>query len=278
VSEHRYDIATPQSFWYHYGPQGETRQLTNASGVVTDNYLFSAYGSPKLSAGSAPDPNPFGYGGSAGYYTDPNMAGLILCGQRWYAPAYERWLSRDPEGYDGGANLYEYCGGNPVRAVDPSGYAPGRSSGVSGGGRLPNGGNPTPSPGPAFLRGNPAPAVGPNAELMPTPGAAKPAGIGDLDELSDESNAYHYMQSETPCSSRTMDPTGASQSYLGGTPPPGCTMLPVTKGNLPTPTTPAKDAQNLFHSVTQAIHNLFNNNRGPIISAGSYLLTHDGIY
>ena len=51
----------------------------------------------------------------------PSAEALILCGQRWYAPYFARWLSRDPIGYDGGANLYEYCGGNPVRAVDPSG-------------------------------------------------------------------------------------------------------------------------------------------------------------
>ena len=38
------------------------------------------------------------------------MQGLILCGQRWYSPAYGRWLNRDPAGYAGGADLYSYCG------------------------------------------------------------------------------------------------------------------------------------------------------------------------
>jgi hypothetical protein len=32
-----------------------------------------------------------------------------------------RWLTRDPIGYAGGENLYEYCGGNPVGKIDPSG-------------------------------------------------------------------------------------------------------------------------------------------------------------
>ena len=109
VSEHRYDTTTPQSFWYHYGPQGETRQLTNASGTVTDTYFYSDYGLP-IAGGTGSAPNPFQFGGSVGYYTDPAAGGLVLCGQRWYSPRDGRWLSRDPEGYDGGANLYGYCG------------------------------------------------------------------------------------------------------------------------------------------------------------------------
>ena len=57
MSEHRYDTTTPQSFWYHYGPQGETRQLTNAAGTVTDTYFYSEYGLP-IAGGTGSDPNP----------------------------------------------------------------------------------------------------------------------------------------------------------------------------------------------------------------------------
>ena len=107
------------SLWYHYGPQGETRYLTNSTGAVADSYVYNAWGYPVSVAGT--DRNPYRYGGSVGYYTDPNAEGLILCGQRWYSPAYARWLSRDPAGYAGGANLYAYCGDNPVGGVDPDG-------------------------------------------------------------------------------------------------------------------------------------------------------------
>ena len=124
VSEHRYDTGTAKSLWYHYGPQGETRQLTNASGAVVDNYVYGAYGNLLSSPSLAADQNPFQFGGSVGYYTDANAGSLILCGQRWYAPQYARWLSRDPAGYDGGANLYAYCGGNPVGGVDADGTDP----------------------------------------------------------------------------------------------------------------------------------------------------------
>ena len=47
-------------------------------------------------------------------------------------------MSRDPIGYDGGANLYEYCGGEPVGFVDPlglrsMGHCGGSASGFAGG-------------------------------------------------------------------------------------------------------------------------------------------------
>jgi RHS repeat-associated protein len=118
ISEHRYDTTTPTSSWYLYGPQGETRYLTNSAGTVTDSYTYSAYG--ELIASTGTDTNPFRYGGSVGYYSDSNT-GLILCGQRWYDPAAGRWLNSDPIGYDGGSDLYAYCGDNPVYWVDPYG-------------------------------------------------------------------------------------------------------------------------------------------------------------
>ena len=104
--------------WYSFGPQGETRSLADETGTIVDTYAYTAYGCPIGSAG--PDPNPFRYDGSSGYYTD-SSTGLILCGARWYDPSSTRWLSRDPIGYNGGLNLYAYCAGNPVSERDPSG-------------------------------------------------------------------------------------------------------------------------------------------------------------
>ena len=40
---------------------------------------------------------------------------------RGYNPVLGRWVQRDPIGYEGGINLYEYVGGRAVVAVDPSG-------------------------------------------------------------------------------------------------------------------------------------------------------------
>ncbi len=87
---------------------------------MADSYVYSAYGLPVASTGT--DSNAFRYGGKYGYYTEGGN-GLMLATYRWYSPYLMRWLSRDPIGYDGGTNLYEYVAGRPVKWVDPFGLA-----------------------------------------------------------------------------------------------------------------------------------------------------------
>src|SRR5262249_6575584 len=110
--------ASNKSLWYAFGPQGETRQLTDSNGNVVDTYIYAAYGLGLSQTGS--DVNPFLFGGQSGYYTD-GPTGIMLCGARWYDPYIGRWLSRDPIEYEGGDNLYAYCENNPVNGIDPSG-------------------------------------------------------------------------------------------------------------------------------------------------------------
>ena len=108
--------------FYGFGPSGETRLVSSGQGALgppQGTYTYSPYGATTGSVA-----NPFRWGGQAGYYTGAaavNPAGLVLCGQRWYAPFLGRWLSRDPIGYAGGSNLYEYCHSDPVNGIDPSG-------------------------------------------------------------------------------------------------------------------------------------------------------------
>ena len=114
-------ITTSQSLWYDFGPQGETRHLTNSTGAIADTFLYTSYGVKTVSVG--PDPTGLLFGGQfGGYYSDFNTnAGVIYCRNRWYHPRLGRWISRDPAGYNGGPNLYEYCKGNPIGLVDPLG-------------------------------------------------------------------------------------------------------------------------------------------------------------
>jgi RHS repeat-associated protein len=106
------------SRWYHYGPQGETRQLTDGSGSVTDSYRYTAYGVPTSVSGSTY--NPHRYVGKYGCYTEGDVS-MVLCGQRWYHPYVMRWMTRDPIGYEGGFNIYGYVDGNPSNFFDPDG-------------------------------------------------------------------------------------------------------------------------------------------------------------
>ena len=65
-------------------------------------------------------PDPVGYGGQWGNYTDVDT-GLVLMTYRYYDPGSCRFLTRDPMGYEGGINLYAYCRNNPITRFDPLG-------------------------------------------------------------------------------------------------------------------------------------------------------------
>ena len=52
-----------------------------------------------------------------------NPSGFYYFGYRFYDPATQRWLNRDPIGEEGGVNLYGYVGNNPIDNVDPLGLS-----------------------------------------------------------------------------------------------------------------------------------------------------------
>lgn len=74
-------LSTSASRWYHFGPRGETRQLTYSTGARVDTYYYTAYGAPVASTGT--DRNPFRYGGQFGYYTDARPCGDVPFEARW---------------------------------------------------------------------------------------------------------------------------------------------------------------------------------------------------
>ncbi len=59
--------------------------------------------------------------GFAGYLYDTHL-GVYHVRARTYDPRLGRWLQRDPIGYAGGWNLYEYTNGDPLSFVDPFGW------------------------------------------------------------------------------------------------------------------------------------------------------------
>ena len=109
------------SKYYTFDPNGNVTQIVDNSGNVVATLQYDAYGKQVASTGA--NDTPYGFGGQAGYYTD-SETGLSLATYRYYDPNEGRWLTRDPIGYLGGMDLYAYCDGNPVGAIDPSGLDP----------------------------------------------------------------------------------------------------------------------------------------------------------
>jgi RHS repeat-associated protein len=108
-----------------------TMALANSSGGVVEAYDTDPYGNTIIFTGPGPDNTWFTdddaqatYGANStifcGYLYDPESLNYYVR-NRFYAPHLGRWLTVDPIGYRAGKNLYEYCGGRPVTAIDPSG-------------------------------------------------------------------------------------------------------------------------------------------------------------
>ena len=99
---------------YTYDPYGTVlTQATNTVGAITAG-LASAIGTRQ----------PLRY---AGYAYDAHSATYYLS-QRHYDPATMRFLTKDPARDDGEESAYQYCAGDPVGKVDPTGEASSSSS------------------------------------------------------------------------------------------------------------------------------------------------------
>lgn len=105
--------------YYHTDGLGSTRLLTNATGMPTDAYTYTAYG--EVLARTGVSTNPFLF---AGEHRD-STSGLYYLRARYYDPTTGRFLSRDPLPGNLPVPLtlhpYLYAHANPVNIVDPTG-------------------------------------------------------------------------------------------------------------------------------------------------------------
>ncbi len=109
--------------------RGDVRELTNGAGDPFAFYAHDAYGNPTSTlsravtgisadlAAAIAERNILRY---AGYAYDAH-SGLYYCSQRYYDPATASFITKDPAKADGEESAYQYCGGDPVGKVDPSG-------------------------------------------------------------------------------------------------------------------------------------------------------------
>jgi RHS repeat-associated protein len=115
-----------QNYYYFQDASGSTSHLTDSNGNLLESYRYDLQGTPTYYDANGNVITASGYG-ITHLYTGQrweSALGLYDLRNRYYAPSLGRFLQPDPIGFAGdAANLYRYCGNNPVNASDPSGEA-----------------------------------------------------------------------------------------------------------------------------------------------------------
>ena len=97
-----------------YDAYGNVMGYRNAEGNVIAEDVYDAFGRTVAQNGTMADMFAIRY--STKYYD--KETGLYYYGKRYYSPTLRRWLTRDPIGEEGGANLYGFCGNAPSWLYD----------------------------------------------------------------------------------------------------------------------------------------------------------------
>ncbi|WP_189052645.1 FG-GAP-like repeat-containing protein, partial [Aliidongia dinghuensis] len=112
--------------YFHGDGLGSVAVLTDPTGAVVERDGYDAWGKRRYPNGTI-DPN-----GAITSQTNRGYTGqeqlddvsLVHLNARLYDPLTGRFVSADPIGLNGGANVYAYANNNPVRFTDPSGMGP----------------------------------------------------------------------------------------------------------------------------------------------------------
>jgi RHS repeat-associated protein len=114
---------SPVTLYCHQNSLWSVHALTDASGNVVERYSYDAYGKPSFFDGSF-NPQPSSLVTNRILFTGREWDAecwLFHYRARAYSPTLGRFTSRDPLGYVGGKNLYEYVKGRPINRIDPTG-------------------------------------------------------------------------------------------------------------------------------------------------------------
>jgi RHS repeat-associated protein len=113
---------------YHHDVHGNVAYLLGFGGEGLEKYSYDAFGAPTITDWNGNVRSQSAYGNRfmfTGREYFPEL-GLYDFRNRFYHPGLGRFLQSDPTGFDAGdANLFRYCGGDPVNASDPLGLETG---------------------------------------------------------------------------------------------------------------------------------------------------------
>jgi RHS repeat-associated protein len=128
---YRHD-ATRGDLRYHLDRMGNVAFLLDADGDGIERYTYDAFGQPTVTDWNGENPRTWSVYGNRFMFTGreyfPEL-GIYDYRNRFYHPIIGRFLQSDPIGFGGGdANLFRYCGGDPVNRSDAfglyDGYVP----------------------------------------------------------------------------------------------------------------------------------------------------------
>lgn len=111
--------------YYHLDRRGSVYLVSDAAGLPLEWIEYLAFGEPRYRDAAAalvaapPIDNPFGFQG----HPTNALTGFVDMRARVYDPKRGRFLSADPIGDAGGANLYAFVDGAPLSWSDPTGLA-----------------------------------------------------------------------------------------------------------------------------------------------------------
>ena len=117
-------------YYYLRNAQSDIVKLIDKTGTTVVEYTYDSWGKLLSTSGSLASTlgknNPFRYRG----YVFDEETGFYYVSSRYYDPEIGRWISPEPNVYNGefdegagliGYNVYAYCANNPVNNLDPTG-------------------------------------------------------------------------------------------------------------------------------------------------------------
>jgi len=118
IDEHLMVTTRKERYYYHADGLGSITALTDSTGKVVQTYDYDSFGNLKDQMNRVKQPYAF-----TGREWDKET-GLYYYRARYYDPMEGRFISKDPIGFEGGINLYNYGESNPINNTDPFGLRP----------------------------------------------------------------------------------------------------------------------------------------------------------